>query len=70
MAPVRRESAGKIKRDLDHEGLAAGLAKMFDSDFWDKIHEKCVGCGRCVSCCPANNDLRGILKQIREESCG
>lgn len=26
----------------------------------------CVGCGRCVTCCPVNNDLRIILKQIQE----
>lgn len=26
----------------------------------------CVGCGRCVIYCPANNDLRLILKQIQE----
>ncbi len=148
VAALRRESAGKVKRDLDHEGLAARLGKMFDSNFWDMIHEKCVGCGicaflcptchcfdiqeerrgdkgarvrvwdtcqfelftrhasghnprnsqkerirqrimhkfsygvekfkipfcvgcgRCVSCCPANNDLREILRQIRGKSCG
>lgn len=26
----------------------------------------CVGCGRCVIYCPANNDLRIILKEIQE----
>ncbi|TFG21671.1 MAG: hypothetical protein EU529_12905 [Promethearchaeota archaeon] len=26
----------------------------------------CVGCGRCVSYCPANNDLRSILKEIEQ----
>ena len=26
----------------------------------------CVGCGRCVMLCPANNDLRSILKKIEK----
>ncbi len=146
-AEIRKESAAKVKHDFDHEQLAGKLDKMFDSDLWDAIHEKCVGCGicaflcptchcfdiqeqrqgsegarvrvwdtcqfelftrhasghnprgsqkerirqrimhkfcygvekfkipfcvgcgRCVACCPANNDLRSILEQIREKPC-
>ncbi len=26
----------------------------------------CVGCGRCINVCPANNDLRVILDKINK----
>ena len=26
----------------------------------------CVGCGRCINVCPANNDLRVILDKIEK----
>jgi len=32
--------------------LAKKLAKIFDSDFWDHWHERCLGCGTCTYLCP------------------
>ena len=28
------------------------LAGMFDDAFWDRVHEKCLGCGICTYLCP------------------
>lgn len=48
----RKRSAAGVKRGLDLEKLGAELEKMFDSDIWDRAHEKCVGCGICTFGCP------------------
>ena len=32
--------------------LAEKLAKIYDSDFWDRDHQRCLGCGTCTYLCP------------------
>jgi len=40
---VGRVGMGGIKEKLD---------RIFDSQFWDALHEKCLGCGICTYLCP------------------
>ena len=39
-------------KPIDPQALAAKLAKIFDSDCWDRWHERCLGCGTCTYLCP------------------
>ena len=32
--------------------LARKLAEIYESDFWDRDHERCLGCGTCTYLCP------------------
>jgi sulfhydrogenase subunit beta (sulfur reductase) len=36
----------------DLEGLGDKLDNSFDSDFWDEVHFKCIGCTTCTYLCP------------------
>ncbi len=37
----------EAKRAADLE-----LSELFESTFWDRVHEKCLGCGICTYLCP------------------
>ena len=41
------ESKVEAKRAADLE-----LSEVFESTFWDRVHEKCLGCGICTYLCP------------------
>lgn len=37
---------------VDISGLKEKLAGMFDHAYWDRLHEKCIGCAACTYLCP------------------
>jgi len=37
---------------IDITGLKEKLDESFDLPFWDRIYEKCIGCGICTFLCP------------------
>ncbi|NIA07829.1 MAG: 4Fe-4S ferredoxin [Actinobacteria bacterium] len=39
-------------KPIDSDKLAAKLARIFDSAFWDRWHDRCLGCGTCTYLCP------------------
>jgi ferredoxin len=49
-----RENAEKGMKTVvaDLEGLKDKLDGMFESDFWDDAHMKCIGCATCTYLCP------------------
>ncbi len=49
-----REAAEKCMKPIvaDLEGLKDKLDDMFEADFWDEIHTKCIGCATCTFLCP------------------
>jgi len=49
-AKVKEESVVTCQVNLD--GLKAKLDVNFYDPIWDKIHEKCLGCGACTYLCP------------------
>ncbi len=49
---LRKAAAGHVTNEFDPVALAKKLEELFDSDFWDKIGQVCVGCGACAYMCP------------------
>ncbi len=53
-----RAAAAKVKEEavvtcqVNLDGLKAKLDVNFYDPIWDKIHEKCLGCGACTYLCP------------------
>lgn len=43
--------AGKTT-GLDVPGMAKKLGEMFDSEYWERTHQRCLGCGTCTYLCP------------------
>jgi ferredoxin len=41
-----------IKSKVSIEGVSEKLNGMFGDPLWDRIHQKCVGCGICTYLCP------------------
>jgi len=48
----RRRAEDKIKK-YAFEGIEDKLKGMVDSDFWDTVHNPCIGCGTCAFVCPS-----------------
>ncbi len=43
--------AGKSE-EVDVPGMAKKLEGMFDSEYWEYTHQRCLGCGTCTYLCP------------------
>jgi ferredoxin len=42
----------KVGFSIPVDGIEKRLDLMLESSFWDRIHEKCIGCGVCTFLCP------------------
>jgi len=51
LAKVKKETEEKVKSKVVMEGLEEKLDKIFDSPFWDRIHQRCLGCAICTYLC-------------------
>ncbi|MCX8116947.1 MAG: 4Fe-4S dicluster domain-containing protein [Desulfobacterota bacterium] len=59
-SPEEEERAGELAQQatksvdgsLPVEGIEKRLDLMMESPFWDRVHEKCLGCGVCTFLCP------------------
>ncbi|SFR06633.1 4Fe-4S dicluster domain-containing protein [Desulfoscipio geothermicus] len=57
-ADANKDAAAKVKQDavvtcqVNIDGLKAKLDVNFYDSIWEKIHEKCLGCGACTYLCP------------------
>ncbi len=49
---LKTAAQNKIKKQIQTDGLTEKLDDIFDHHVWDKIHEKCIGCGICTYLCP------------------
>lgn len=65
-----RHASGHNPRDSQKERARQRIMHKFCYGIGRFKIPFCVGCGRCVSCCPVNNDLRIILKEIQETPDG
>jgi ferredoxin len=51
LAKVKKQAEEKIKSKVVIEGLEEKLDKIFDSPFWDRVHQRCLGCAICTYLC-------------------
>lgn len=51
-AADKAREAALITCKVNTEGLKAKLDANFYDEIWDRIHEKCLGCGACTYSCP------------------
>ena len=50
---LTKKAEAAIESRVETEGLSElKLTEIFESPFWDKVHEKCLGCGICTYLCP------------------
>jgi ferredoxin len=52
MKEIEEKASKKVERSIPVEGIEKRLDLMVDSPFWDRVHEKCLGCGVCTFLCP------------------
>lgn len=51
-AAEKLKEAAKADNSVDITGLKEKLDGMFEHSYWDKLHEKCLGCAACTYLCP------------------
>lgn len=74
---IKNEAEKSIKYQVEIEGIKEKLDAMFESPFWDRLSEKCIGCGVCAYLCPtchcfdiADEAVNSHGKRIRNwDSC-
>ena len=50
---VKKKAEALISSEVEAKRVAdLNLSEVFESTFWDRIHEKCLGCGICTYLCP------------------
>jgi len=49
---AHQRSRERIRSQVKVEGVPEKLNHLFEHNFWDKVHEKCLGCGICTYLCP------------------
>jgi ferredoxin len=49
---LEEKATKKANSSISVEGIEKRLDLMGESPFWDRIHEKCIGCGTCTFLCP------------------
>jgi ferredoxin len=49
---ARQRAVEGIARSLHTEEAVEALNRAFDSDIWDEVARKCLGCGACAFICP------------------
>lgn len=49
---IKNEAEKRIKSLVEIEGIKEKLDRMFEHPFWNKLSERCLGCGVCTYLCP------------------
>jgi sulfhydrogenase subunit beta (sulfur reductase) len=49
---IEEKASKKTDPTIPVEGIEKRLDVMSESPFWDRIHEKCIGCNVCTYLCP------------------
>lgn len=60
-----KHASGHNPRDEQTPRCRQRIMHKFDYGYKNFDIPFCVGCGRCIVACPANNDIRDILDQIK-----
>ncbi len=51
-AAASKEAAAAREHGWEVQGVKEALKDQFDSEIWDKIYRRCLGCGVCTYLCP------------------
>jgi formate hydrogenlyase subunit 6/NADH:ubiquinone oxidoreductase subunit I len=51
-AEAQAAAEAALRGEIDTEDVKRKLQEMWDDPFWDRLHEKCIGCGACTYLCP------------------
>ena len=51
-AEIEKKAEKKSDASLPIDGVEKRLDQMIESPFWDRVHEKCLGCSVCTYLCP------------------
>ena len=49
---IEKKAQEKLNSYLPIEGIEKSLDRIMEGPLWDRIHEKCIGCGVCTFLCP------------------
>jgi len=49
---IEKKAFSAISRHMNIDDVVENLDKIFDSQFWEKLAMKCLGCGACTYLCP------------------
>lgn len=49
---IEEKASQKADASIPVEGIDRRTDLMMESPFWDRMHEKCIGCGVCTFLCP------------------
>ena len=49
---LEKKAVKKSDASLPLEGIEKKLDQLVESRFWDRVHEKCIGCSVCTFLCP------------------
>ena len=49
---LAKTSEGKIKRQINLDGIPEKLSAIFEHTIWKQFASKCIGCGICTYSCP------------------
>jgi sulfhydrogenase subunit beta (sulfur reductase) len=49
---LEEEASKRMTVPVHLDGIETKLEQMLENPFWDRIHEKCLGCGACTFLCP------------------
>lgn len=49
---IEEKALKKVDSSIPVEGIEKRLDLMVENPFWDRIHEKCIGCSVCTFLCP------------------
>ena len=52
LSDLRAEAEAAMEPPVQTEGLKEKLDAGFSAPVWDRLHEKCIGCGVCAFMCP------------------
>jgi len=49
---AKKEAEDSIVKVLDTNGITEALEKLFGSEYWEGVAQRCIGCGICTLLCP------------------
>ena len=49
---LEEEASKRMNVPIRLDGIETKLDQMLENPLWDRIHEKCLGCGACTFLCP------------------